>query len=158
MALALLTEGHHSVSLQSFEVLAFKAILDLLYLLHGLLGCLLELFVVGCDKLVAQAVEISSISSLTRQLILIFVKFLKHVLWETEPITKLFFCIVDCKLVTCKSFTDGMRFIWFVRLINAPEFAANLIADARRRQQFVISFKVDVDPTKTFILILKVLS
>ena len=158
MALALLTEGQHSVSLQSFEVLAVKAILDLLYLLHGLLGCLLELFVVGCDKLVAQTVEISSIASLTRQLILIFVKFLKHVLWETEPITELFFCIVDCKLVTCECFTDGMGFIWFVRFINAPEFAADLIADARRRQQFMISFKVDVDPTKTFILILKVLS
>ena len=101
---------------------------------------------VRLDKLVAQTVEISSIASLPWQLIFIFVKFLIGVLRESEPIAQLILCIVDLELVVCERFADRVRFIWLVRFVNTPELAANLIANARRRQQFVISFEVDVDP------------
>ena len=146
---ALLAERQHRILLESLDVFALYPLVHHLNLLHCLLSLQLELTVVKVDQLVAQTVHVFAEAALPRQHILIVV----YVFEDERPVAKHVLCEVDLELVFCETLTDRVWLVWFVGFGQGPEFAAQLVTNARTDTQFVIALKLDLYSVDSLVLV-----
>ena len=109
----------------------------------------LKLFVVELDQLVAKSVHVSTKATLAWQNIVIVVKAFE----QKRSISELLFCVVVVQVVSLELSADRRRLVWLIRLLDVPEFAANLIADARASQKLVVALKVDLNTIETLAVV-----